>query len=85
MNITWRTEQLRRLNQTMKAIEILAEHPDLTVIYQGKAWGYRDLLELSVRIFKLAREEGFDVRAFELWFSKDAELFAHYGLEWRVG
>lgn len=85
MNATWRTEQLRRLNQTMKAIEILAEHPDLTVIYQGKAWGYRDLLELSVRIFRLARQEGFDVQAFELWFAKDAELFAHYGLEWRVG
>lgn len=85
MHTTWRTEQLRRLNQTMKAIEILAEHPDLTVIYQGKAWTYRDLLELSVRIFRLAREEGFDVEAFELWFAKDAELFAHYGLEWRVG
>ncbi len=85
MSTTWRTEQLRRLNQTMKAIEILAEHPDLTVIYKGKAWGYRDLLELSVRIFRLARQEGFDVQAFEVWFAKDAELFAHYGLEWRVG
>jgi len=85
MSTTWRTEQLGRLNQTMKAIEILAEYPDLTVIYQGKAWGYRDLLELSVRMFRLARQEGFDVHAFELWFAKDAELFAHYGLEWRVG
>ncbi|HJS16786.1 MAG TPA: hypothetical protein VJ795_17045 [Rheinheimera sp.] len=85
MNTTWRTEQLGRLNQTMKAIEILAEHPDLTVIYQGKAWSYRDLLELSVRIFRLARQEGYDVQAFEVWFAKDAELFAHYGLEWRVG
>ncbi|KKL00615.1 hypothetical protein EIK76_14615 [Rheinheimera mesophila] len=85
MNTTWRTEQLRRLNQTMKAIEILAEHPDLTLIYQGKAWVYRDLLELSVRIFRLAQQEGYDVQAFELWFAKDAELFAHYGLEWRVG
>ncbi|WP_127024462.1 hypothetical protein [Rheinheimera mangrovi] len=85
MNTTWRKEELRRLNQTMKAIEILAEHPDLAVIYQGKAWVYRDLLELSVRIFRLARQEGFDVQAFEVWFAKDAELFAHYGLEWRVG
>ncbi len=48
MNTTWRTEELRRLNQTMKAIEILAEQPDLAVLYQGKAWQYRDLLELSV-------------------------------------
>ncbi len=85
MKTTWRTEQLRRLNQTMKAIEILAEHPDLAVIYQAKAWVYRDLLELSVRIFTLAKEEGFDVEAFEVWFAKDAELFARYGLEWRVG
>ncbi|MCA1928523.1 hypothetical protein [Rheinheimera sp.] len=85
MNTTWRTEELRRLNQAMKAIEILAEQPDLAVIYQGKAWQYRDLLELSVRIFRLAQQEGYDVQAFEVWFAKDAELFARYGLEWRVG
>lgn len=82
---SWRTAQLRQMNQTMKAIEVLAEQPDLTVIYQNQAWSYRDFLELSVRMAALARQEGFDVHAFELWFAKDAEVFARYGLEWRVG
>lgn len=85
MNTTWRTEQLRLMNQTMKAIEILAEQPDLTVLYQGKAWGYRDFLELSVRMAALAQQEGFDIQAFELWFAKEADVFARYGLEWQVG
>jgi hypothetical protein len=84
MNSNWRTEQLRSLNQTMKAIEILADQPDLTVIYQGKAWNYADFLKLTVRIATLARQQGFNVRPFELWFAKEAELLARYGLEWKV-
>ena len=82
-NPSWQFEQLTQMHQRITALQQLASHPELVVLYQGRAWRHRDFLELSLRFALMAKHLGHDVSLYEQWFARQAAWFCHYGLDWR--
>lgn len=76
------TAELRYLHRVMQVIDILAEHPELTVLAYGKIWRYVDMLRTSMRYAYLAKLHGFNVDPFRRWYNREAETFNRYGISW---
>lgn len=77
------TAELRYLHRIMQAIDILAEHPELTVVAYGKIWRYVDMLRTAMRYAYLAQLHGFNVDPFRRWYNREAETFSRYGISWQ--
>jgi len=77
------TAELRNAHQIMQVVDILAEHPELTVITHGKIWRYADMLRISMRYAYLAKKHGFNVEPFRRWYNREADTFKRYGIQWQ--
>lgn len=77
------TAELRYLHRVMQAIDILADHPELTVVAYGKIWRYVDMLRTSMRYAYLAKLHGFNVEPFRRWYNREADTFNRYGVSWQ--
>lgn len=77
------TAELRQLHRIMQAIDILAEHPELTVVAYSKIWRFADMLHTSMRYAYLAQLHGFDIEPFRRWYNREAETFSRYGVSWQ--
>jgi len=76
------TAELRYLHRIMQAIEILADHPELTVVAYGKIWRYVDMLRTAMRYAYLAKLHGFNVEPFRRWYNREADTFQRYDIHW---
>jgi len=74
-------QQLQQMHQAICALQQLADHPDLVMLYQGKAWDHKDFMTLSIRFTALAQQQGLDVSLYQQWFRQNQHWLADYGLQ----